>query len=184
MSNYKPRPSRRTATLPCMLATLAAGFALLMIPISGSANNDPHRTPVPAGPIDLPAGYCSYPVHLDFPVNKEYQTVTTAPDGSTVSIVTGSLKVGATNQLTGKTMTFNASGPGSLTISANGQTGVFDSRGLFFLFAPNATQFGFPSNVVVTSGPWSFVSDLATNNIVQLTTAQPHVLSDVCAAIH
>jgi len=131
----------------------------------------------------LSAIYCGFPVRLDFPVNNEYQTVSTAPDGSTVFTITGHLTVSATNQVTGKTVTVNASGPGSLTISPDGSTGVFDNRGLFFLFAPNATQFGFPSNIVVTSGAWSFVSDFATNNIIRLTSGQPHVLSDVCAAL-
>lgn len=184
--NWSQHTFRRKLTLRRLLvANLAVGIAavaMMISPMSGSANNDPHRSPAPAGPLDL-QGYCAFPVHLDFPVNKEYQTISTAPDGSTVLAITGHLTVSATNKLTSNTVTVNASGPGTLTISPDGATGVFDNRGLFFLFAPNATQFGFPSNIVVTSGAWSFVSDFATNNIIRLTSGQPHVLSDVCAAL-
>jgi len=181
--NQMPNTIRRKLTVRRLLgANLAAGMAavaMLISPMSGSANNDPHRSPVPAGPLDLQAIYCGFPVHLDFPVNKEYQTVSN--NGSTVT-VTGNLTVSATNMLTGKAVTVNASGPGTLNFLPDG-TVVFDNRGLFFLFAPNATQFGFPSNIVVTSGAWSFVSDLNSNNIISITTQKPHVLSDVCAAI-
>ncbi len=187
MSNENPsKPCRTLPLLRLIGANLAAGLAavaILISPVSGSANSDPHRSPLPAGPLDLPATYCGFPMHLDFPVNREYQTISTASDGSTVLTITGSLFVTATNQVTGKAVTVNASGPGTLTISPNGATGIFDNRGLFFLFAPNAKQFGFPSNVVVTSGAWSFISDFNTNNIIGLTTAQPRVLSDICAAL-
>jgi len=187
VSNDNPsKPCRTLPLLRLIGANLAAGLAavaILISPVSGSANSDPHRSPLPAGPLDLPATYCGFPMHLDFPVNMEYQTISTASDGSTVLTITGSLFVTATNQVTGKAVTVNASGPGTLTISPNGATGIFDNRGLFFLFAPNAKQFGFPSNVVVTSGAWSFISDFNTNNIIGLTTAQPRVLSDICAAL-
>jgi hypothetical protein len=161
---------------------MMASVALLIGTPSGSANNDRHRSFAPVTPFDLPAGFCSFPVHFDFPVNKEYQTVSTLPDGSTLSKFTGSQRATVTNQVTGKTVTVNDSGPGSLIVSTDGTAGTVDFQGLTLLYAMNATQYGFPSNVVVTSGRLSITIDFMSSSITSVTR-QPHVLTDVCAAL-
>lgn len=158
--------------------SLAAGFAAL----PAAANSDPHRSYAAAELFDLPPGICAFPVHIDFPVNKEYSTVTVQPDGSTVISTTGSLVVTATNDLTGKSVTVNASGPGTLSISPDGSSATAVSRGLTFVFAVNGTTFGFPSNLVVTSGDLAFTFNPSTDSITSLTR-MPHLLLDVCGAL-
>lgn len=165
------------------LAILALALALsgLLAPTSVSANNDPHRSFEAATPFDLPAGFCSFPVHFAFPVDREYGTFSTAADGSTIIKTTGSLDVSLANLLTGKTITLNASGPGTVTISPDGTTGRFDSQGLGVFFATNGPQFGLPSNLIQTSGPLVGTVDLTTSAITSLNS--PQVLLDVCAAL-
>lgn len=168
--------------LGVQLAIATAAVALLVDPAVGAANNDPHRSFAAATPFDLPAGYCAFPVHLTFPVDREYMTASSLPDGSTVQKFTGAFTVSATNAATGKSVAFNASGPGTLTLSPDGSSGLFENQGLFLLYASNATQYGLPSNLVITTGSWSFGEDMATNSITS-ATRQPHVLTDVCAAL-
>jgi hypothetical protein len=163
------------------VALLVASCALLE-PATASANNDPHRTFLAAVPFDLPTGICSFPVHLDFPVNNEYGTFSTATDGSTVIKVTGNVFVTVTNKATGNSVTLNASGPATVTISPDGSIEQLDGDGLGLLFFTNGTKFGLPSGLVLTSGPVMFTEDTATTSIISMA-ATPHVLVDVCAAL-
>jgi hypothetical protein len=159
-----------------------AAIAVLIAPASASANNDPHRMFLAATPFDLPASFCGFPVHEEFPVNKEYATVSTGADGSTIFKITGSLFISLTNTETGKTITVNASGPGTFTFSADGTTATFDTRGVGVYFATNLTQFGFPSNLVLASGPSLATVDLVNNTVISAARV-PHVLLDICAAL-
>lgn len=168
----------RVASLVATTAT-----AVLIVCAPASANSDPHRIFLPATPFDLPASFCGFPVHIAYPVDKEYATVSTEPDGSTVYVITGSLFATVTNLDTGKSVTVNASGPGTDTFSPDGTTVTVAGTGLFLLYATNATQFGFPSSVVVTSGPIHFLGDLTTFTIISMSTPPPHVLVDVCGAL-
>ncbi len=145
-----------------------------------AANNDPHRVFLFAPPSEL-VGYCAFPVHVDFPLNKEYGTITTAPDGSTTIVVTGALFVTFTNETTRKAVTVNASGPGTDIISPDG-TLTANVRGLLSLPGPNLTALGFPSNLVVTSGPMQYTQ--APNfGAVSNISGHFHLLMDVCAAL-
>lgn len=171
---HLPRP----VFVPLAAAVAVAG--LLTGPTSGSANNDPHRSFSYSAPFDVPAAACGFPVHLDFPIDNEYQTVTTLPDGSTVFKATGRLIVTATNEDTGKAITLNVSGPGTVTLPPDG-TALLDDQGPALLYAVNGTQYGFPSNLVLTTGLLVVTFD-ATGNITTLTR-QPSVRMDVCAAL-
>jgi hypothetical protein len=174
--------SRSSMVVPLALLALTAAVAFLMGPASASANNDPHRIYLAAAPFDLPSSFCGFPVHVEFPVNKEYAKVSTAADGSTIFKVTGSLFVSLTNTATGESITVNASGPGTATFSPDGTTEIFDASGLALLFGTNLTQLGFPSNIVQTSGPTLGTLDLTTLAWTSMSR-QPHVLLDVCAAL-
>ena len=174
---------RHTCWRAILSAVLSAvALSALLAPVSVSANNDPHRTFLTATPFDLPSGVCSFPVHLDFPVNKEYGTISTAADGSTVITFTGFLEVTATNKETGAAITLNASGPGTEIISPDFTMLQFDLRGLTLFFVTNGPQFGLPSGLVLTSGSLAGTIDLGTSKIINLTSS-PHVLLDVCAAL-
>jgi len=164
------------------LGLAASAVALLTGWTPAAANSDPHRTYEPLAPIDLPTGYCAFPVHLDWVANKEYASVTVFADGSTAFVTTGALIAEATNVVTGKTVKVNASGPGTITVSADGSALTYDVQGLLILPASNLTALGFPSNLVVTSGPARFVQASGLGPIVSMD-ATPHLLYDVCAAL-
>jgi hypothetical protein len=66
-------------------------------------------------------------------------------------------------------------------LSADGTTLTFDTQGLNLVFGTNLTQFGFPSNIVLTSGPVLWTFDLTT--LTSTVTGHPHVVVDVCAAL-
>jgi hypothetical protein len=154
--------------------------ALLMGALPAAANNDPHRVYLFAPPSDL-VGYCAFTVHVTFPMNKEYGTVTTAPDATTTYVVTGALFVTFTNATTQKSVTVNAFGPGTDIYSPDGTLNA-SVRGQLSLPAPNLTAWGFPSNLVVTSGPMQYTQ--APNfGPVSSISGHFHLLMDVCAAI-
>jgi hypothetical protein len=159
---------------------LAVALIGLLAPVSVSANNDPHRTFLAATPFDLPAGFCSFPVHLAFPVNNEYGTISTTADGSTMIKSTGALVATVTNMVTGANVTINVSGPGTSIFS--GSTLQFDLFGLTLFYVTNGPKFGLPSGLVQTSGPLAGTLDLVSSSIITLAN-RPHVLLDVCAAL-
>ena len=181
--DHSDRPNMRHLLV---LATTMAVAAMLIGPSSASANNDPHRIFLPFASFDLDDSYCdAFPVHVDGPVNREYGTVSTLPDGSTFIKVTGSFFVSLTNRDTGKTIVINASGPGSFTISPDGTTMIGDFRGRGLLWDPNLTKFGFPSNVVAAAGPVLITGQVAADETLTFTSVSghPHVITDVCAAL-
>jgi hypothetical protein len=174
--------SRRVLTVATVVAAAAAAVAMVAA-APAAANNDPHRIYLAAAPFDLPASLCGFPVHVEPLVDKEYATVSTNPDGSTTYKVTGSLFVSLTNAGTGKTISANISGPGSFTFPADGTTLTVSSTGVGLTWAPNLTDFGAPSNIVVTAGPIQVTFDVATGAVLSPSTQVPNVLIDVCAAL-
>lgn len=182
LKNYALRRPHSGSKAILRAVLLAVALSALLAPMSVSANNDPHRMFLAATPLDLPAGFCNFPVHLAFPVNREYGTVTTTSDGSTMIKVTGSLVATITNKNTGATITLNISGPGTNIISPDGTKLQFDLLGVSLFFVTNGPQFGLPSGLVETSGPITGTLDLGTSAIISLTN-RPHLLLDVCAAL-
>lgn len=171
-----------------LFATAATATLLttLVGPVAVSANDDPHRTFLPAAPFDLPAGtYCAFDVHLDILADREYAATTILPDGSTRLTVTGSYMLAASNDQTGKTIVVNAGGPGTFTALPNGTTVIGSFRGRALFFAPNLTQFGFPSNVVLTAGPEVVTQEYAGDGSFTFTSFEghPQLITDVCAAL-
>jgi hypothetical protein len=167
--------------LPAIAAGLA-GVVLIGAPQIAAANSDPHRSFAAAGPLDLPASFCGFPVHIGVVANNEYQTVSLAPDGSTLIKVTGRFVDSATNEVSGRTVTVNASGPSTLTVPTEGTILTYVGHGLTLLYAANATSFGLPSDLVVTSGPLDITLDASSQSLITMT-GTPHVLEDVCAAL-
>jgi hypothetical protein len=125
-------------------------------------------------------GYCSFPVHLEPVVNKEYGKVTSLPDGTTVIQETGSFKVAATNDATKKTVLFNASGPGTITISPDGSVTI-DGTGNWLIWNPAdaAASFGLPG-VMLTSGRMH--EELGPNMALTALSVTGRAI-DVCAAL-
>jgi hypothetical protein len=162
-----------------VFAVLVASLGVVTAP-QALANNDPHRVFLPSGPVTLPVGFCSFRTHYDIVANKEYGKITTLPDGTTIIKETGTLKIRATDVRTGKRVLLNASGPGTVTISADGSLTI-DGTGhwLVFNLATDAAPFGLPG-VMLTSGQLHETID-PTGKLTALSVTGGS--TDVCAAL-
>jgi hypothetical protein len=97
MRKYRSDGGRRqpgsTIIVPipgAVLLVVMSALVLLIGAASASANNDPHRVFLPSPPFDFGSSFCGFPVHAEAAVNREYGKVSTLPDGSTFTVVTGS----------------------------------------------------------------------------------------------
>ena len=171
-----------------VLVALTAGAVLLIASGGASANNDPHRVFQEVGSYDLPAALCGFPVHVDTTVDREYATITVLSDGSTAYHVTGSVFGTVSNVNTGKTITINSGGPGTVVYNPDFTAGSIDFHGHTFNYATNLTDFGLPSNILVLTGDYQATADFTMASILGVATMteitrMPHVALDVCAAL-
>jgi hypothetical protein len=133
------------------------------------------------GSFTLPAFFCGFEVQVAPVANKEYSKVLKTSDGSMTVLATGTLKISYTNLQTGKTITVNRSGPGKVTVFADGSEVVTaKGPGGLILAPPDAQRFGLPT-VSVLAGALTLTVDPA-GNITSLSF-HGHVLVNVCAAL-
>ena len=105
---------------------------VLLVLLSGAAlaTGRPVRVFI-GGPLDVPVGSCPFPVTEHVLTNNEYILIFT---GDHPAIITGSLRARITNDVTGKGIDLNISGPGFITANADGTTTVkLAGRGTIFL---------------------------------------------------
>ncbi len=115
-----------------LLLPIVVGLALV-VPATTAAADSGH---IPVILVDQTlTGLCSFPVFVHILHNTEFETVTTEPDGTTVTNIRGAVISTATNVNTGKTLTLTTSGPGTVTVFPDGSTAA-DLRG------PNASFWG------------------------------------------
>jgi hypothetical protein len=91
-----------------------------------SASGKPTRSLVPFSPIEFPAGvFCSFAVAIEFPVAR-YVAKTFPPDanGDVVVLQTGHVTARITNLSTGKSITYNISGPTRYTYHVDGSVTI------------------------------------------------------------
>ena len=125
---------------------LAASLIISGIP---TAQADSARDPVPYGPFTI--NTCGFPIDVKVVTNKEYQTVTTLADGTTVTKITGNLVLSFTNS-TGFTITRELSGPTTSTNHTD-KSGTFVGGGNnFFTFGPTSQGNTGEPGLVFTSG--------------------------------
>lgn len=182
MSSTRSIRARRIRQTALVLAALT-GLSLVMVGGSSAAwaNHDPHRVYLPATPFDIPDNVCGFTVHVDIPVDRQYGTFSTLPDGSTVVKITGSLVWTLTNTETGTSVTVNASGPGTIIFPIGTTLAVIDGSGLNIIYITNGADFGVP-NIFYSSGKLQFTTDLSNDTIVSMPRT-PHILQDVCAEL-
>src|SRR5438094_174801 len=122
-------------------------------PTPTAANSSTATTLTPVMPFTgtLPANRCGFPIDVGVVANNEYQEVTTLPDGTTTTKITGKLVQSFTNDVSGLTIVRNVSGPSTETDRPDG-TGTFVGEGLtWFGFGPvSQANTGEPG--LVTSG--------------------------------
>jgi hypothetical protein len=159
------------------------GVALLALAgaITGTAmGRGGDWTPVVAVPFDTACGTTT--VHVTFPVNKEFEQVTTNADDTQVIKVTGSLKVGLATD-GGNSLTVNASGPtskemfdpttGDLDFIAQGQS-------MLFLSAAQSAATGLPQ-IFTTDGPVDVL--FRSDGTVQVNQLNLNTVTDLCGAL-
>ena len=143
-----------------------------------SAIGKPTRTPLLAGPFEVPAGAaCSFGVLGGEPImnNQVLTTFPSEPNGDIVQLATGALVFTLTNASTGKTITVNTSGPGRITIHPDGST-TLEAQGRWFLgFIEGA-----PFTLFISSG--RVVFSIAPGGPPTLVSQSGHV-EDVCALL-
>ena len=128
---------------------LPAITALAALMLAGPAQA---REPVPFTPGTYPAQVCGFPVDVAAIANNEYQDVTTLADGTTITRVTGNLVVSWKNDITGKTIVRELSGPTTTTVHPDG-TGTAVGGGLnFWTFGPVSQMNTGEPGIVFTSG--------------------------------
>ena len=134
-----------------------------------------------AKPFTLPAAFCGFKVRVSPRVNKGYEKLLKASDGSMTILVTGSLKVSFTNVSTGTAITENATGPGTVTVHPDGSiTAAGGGHGLLILAPADAARFGFPA-VSVTTG--RLTGSIAADGRFTSLSLRGHVVVNVCAAL-
>ncbi len=143
-----------------------------------SAIGKPTRTPLLAGPFEVPAGVaCSFGVLGGEPIinNQVLTTFPPEPNGDIVQLATGALVFPLTNASTGKSITVNTSGPGRITIHPDGST-TLEAQGRWFLgLIENA-----PIALFISSG--RVVISIAADGTPTLVNQSGHV-EDVCALL-
>jgi hypothetical protein len=135
----------------------------------------------PEGPFTLPSLFCGFQVQVAPVANKEFTKVLKTSDGSMTILATGELTISYTNVAAGKTITVNRSGPGKVTVFADGSELVAAKGPGGLILAPSdAQRFGLPT-VSVLAGALTITVDPA-GNITSLSF-HGHVLLNVCAAL-
>jgi hypothetical protein len=129
-------------------------------------------------PLNFDDTYCTFPVSVDFPVNREYMKLLKTDD-STITLFTGSLTGSFTNQQTGKTITVNLSGPYKVTVSGNSVTVAFRGQTGIILKREQARQFGLPPMSVIAGAT---AVSVAPDGTFTSVSPKGQVLVDICAA--
>jgi hypothetical protein len=138
--------SMRRIVIPALL--IATAVAVLAP--AGSAQAD--RTPVTIMPFTLPASRCGFAIHVGVVRNNEYQDVTTLADGTTITNITGNLVLSFTNDVNGKSIVRNVSGPTTETDHPDGSV-TFVGRGPnWFGIGPTGQHNTGEPGLVFTSG--------------------------------
>jgi hypothetical protein len=136
---------------------------------------------LPAESFTLPAEFCGFQVQVTPQVNKRFEKLLKASDGSMILLHTGFLSVSYTNLQTGKTITENVSGPLKITVFPDGSvTSADKGRTSLFLPPDDAQRFGLPT-VAVTAG--AVTASVAPDGVITSLSLHGHVLVDVCAAL-
>jgi hypothetical protein len=164
--------------MPRRLLILSLLTLLLLAPASTAWARGGGWEPLNNQPFTLEA--CGTTVDVTYPVDKEYQRVATDAQGNQHIKVTGALTATFTNTATGRSVTYNVSGPGDSIAYANGDF-LFDATGRNFVILT-------PEQVAMTGLPQMFVTSglirllFRADGSVEVQRLGNH-LQDVCAAL-
>ena len=102
---------RRLGVIAALGALLGLLGGLMMVSPALAGRGPKWRIDA-ANSFTLASAFCGFKVRVSPTVNKGYEKLLKASDGSMTNLVTGSLKVSFTNLSTGTAITENATGPG------------------------------------------------------------------------
>jgi hypothetical protein len=147
--------------------------------VIGQARGKPTRSPLLAGPFELPAGLvCSFGVFGEVIVNNQVvKTFPPEPNGDIVQLATGAFVQRLTNTSTGKSITVNISGPGRFTIHSDGSATLVESGRWLNIFV-DVENAG--TKAIITSG--RLVLSFAPDGTQTLVSQSGHE-EDVCALL-
>ena len=170
---------RRLAVIAA-LGTLL-GMSLGVVTTSPALARGPQWELLQAQPFTVPATSCGFEVGVTFPTFTEFLKVLKTSDGSMTFLVTGSVIVTYTNLATGKNITENESGPGTVTELSDGSI-TFRGAGIggIFLSPEDAQRFGLPTVGVITG---TLRGSVAADGTITSLSLDGDVLVDVCAAL-
>jgi hypothetical protein len=122
------------------------------------ASADP-PLPIPASdPFTLPGrdtegddGFCQFPVLVTFTRSTAHYRESTLPDGTVVQKIEGSAFVTVMNETTGTSLSYNISGPGTVTIYTDGSFAL-DLHGPNLLWTTVANSFAGVPQLAYTHG--------------------------------
>jgi hypothetical protein len=164
--------------MPRRLLILSLLTLLLLAPVSTAWARGGGWEPLNNQPFTLEA--CGTTVDVTYPVDKEYQRVTTDAQGNQHIKVTGALTATFTDTATGRSVTYNVSGPGDSIAYANGDF-LFDATGRnFVILSPEQVAMTGLPQMFVTSGPIRLL--FRADGSVEVQRLGNH-LQDVCAAL-
>lgn len=144
--------TERGQAMKRMLAVAAAVSALVLGNTVAAAADPPTAYPTP-GPVVLPGtnsagqdGYCAFDVRLSYLVNDEQGRTTTQSNGDVVQTFRGHLVVSLQNVETGKSLTYNTSGPGAVATHPDGSCTV-DTHGTNLFYTTVRNTYVGPASV-------------------------------------
>ena len=128
------------------------------------------------------SGFCPFDVFIGVPSQNAFQKILTAPPGSTILLLNGSLRMSFTNVDTGKTITENVTGSGKAIVNPDGSLSIRQEGhlGLITLEAADAKRFGLPPLGVIGGVLFEEVAPDGTYTSVSM---QGRLLVDICAAL-
>jgi len=167
------------------LLTVALFLTGLLLAAPASAS-DP-RTPLPnPGPLELLAsdGYCDFDVLITWTAFNQYIIrATTSSDGTHTLKITGHAQATVTNETTGKSVSYNVSGPGTLVIYPSGAFSI-DAAGPNLFWTTRADLANFPDvpTISYTTGHVTVEVD-ASGQTTSYALAGGARQTDVCEAL-
>jgi hypothetical protein len=171
--------------LPRFLVVVVSGILIGVLSAAPALADDP-RIPLTAVPVTLPAGqYCQgFDAVITFPDFNQYIVrSTTAPDGTVTQKITGHARATVTNQVSGDSVSFNISGPGTLVIHPDGSfSGDVAGPNLLWTARQNLANFPNVPTISYTRGHLIFEVD-ASGQTTSYSLAGGERQTDVCAVL-
>jgi hypothetical protein len=170
-------------TYPAALAALLTSLAVLVLAASASAQR-PHPPYNPGPNPTVLEGYCDgFTAVVTFTKLNQYiiQETTDPVTKVTTQRITGHATATVTNATTGKSVSFNISGPATVTINPDGSFSA-DAAGPNLLWTLPENSFRGVPTISYTTGHVTFAVD-ASGQTTSYTLAGGARQTDVCAIL-